>query len=383
MTTSTRLTSLFLAVLLSILAPIGSASLTYDMATGNQSGFDVNTSEADTNPTNYPGKGEVWTYPGFVGRLNYLGEPTTFTFTNTGPQRTTNPKSMFYFTFQTTPDTSIYREFFLVGRAKGLYHNGNQHDFNNSNFTITTSGAQFVLTKGAGTETAEVGQIGYNTSGGSGTYNGSNAYSFKYPYKLIWLDITLIRTTNKNATTTRGYYESTITVNTASGVNTTLQLFAEYNPRTSQATPWNYYFGVENLLPASFPFSQLLAKNTVANSLIVGNLKYYSTDDTAKVSFASNTAGNQTDFRLTSTTGSDWFAYTLVFDPTLPNTAATAITSATTYFPATQTSVASPVGGSNTGYFMEGEVRIYVNANLFPLSGLYSSYIYCFLTKGN
>jgi hypothetical protein len=317
-----------------------------------------------------------------------MGEPTTMTFTNTGPQRTSSPNSMFYFTYQTGgSNTSRYREFFIVTRVKGLLQNGStQVDFNGKNFVVTASDDSIQVgnstTGGAGTETAEVGQIGYNTSGQSATYTGSNAYSYKYRYKVFWVDVILISTDKKNSTNTRGYYESTITANTTTGVNYTLQLMGEYNPRSSHAEPWNYYFGVEKVLPDNFPFSDLATKNTSANSLNVGSLRYYSTDDPAIVYFASDSQGTQTNFLLTSP-GAPSFAYSVVFDPTIPNTPASTILNTTTTFNSIETSVASPLGGSNSGHFLEGEVKIFVAPNLLPLSGNYSSTIYCCITRGS
>ncbi len=48
---------------------------------------------------------------------------------------------------------------------------------------------------GAGFEEVESGEEGYNIFGTKGTYNGFNGYN-KYPYKYVWMDVTLIRTSN-------------------------------------------------------------------------------------------------------------------------------------------------------------------------------------------
>ncbi|HKL59083.1 MAG TPA: hypothetical protein VJ863_04215 [Sphaerochaeta sp.] len=282
---------------------------------------------------------------------------------------------------------------FIVARPKGLFHGGGQDDFANRNFVVSSSGGFFDLTKGAGTEPAVIGQTGYNTSGGSGTYNGSNAYSFKYPYSVIWIDVTLIRT-NQNYLSTRvwwwreyhyGYYETSFTVATDSdrAVHYTLQLSAQYEP-TGSNNLWEYYFGIENLLPSSFPFSNLANKNSSSNTLTVGKVRYFSSNDTASLKFASNAAGTQTNFLLSSP-GVPSFAYSVVYAPTRGEAplVQTTITSSTAAFNSINTTVGSPIGGSNTGNFIEGEVRIFVAPNLLPLSGTYTSNIYCILTRTN
>ena len=277
---------------------------------------------------------------------------------------------------------------FIVARPKGLFHGGGQDDFANRNFVVSSSGGFFDLTKGAGTEPAVIGQTGYNTSGGSGTYNGSNAYSFKYPYSVIWIDMTLIRTDTSSGTSNRGYYETSLVVSTetletqAPGAHYTLQLTGEYNPRSSHSDPWDFYFGIENLLPPTFPFSSLATKNSLSNALTVGNVRYYSTYEPASLKFASNPEGTQTNFLLTSNGGPS-FAYTVVYAPTRPSGTTTTISGSTPAFSSVETTVSSPIGGSNTGNFIEGEVRIFVAPNLLPLSGTYTSNIYCILTRTN
>ncbi len=379
-----------------------SSELTFDMASGNMSGFDIGTNDSDYDPDNYPSKGEVWTYDGFVGRLNYRGAPARMTITNSGPIRTSSPNSRFYFTDTTNgSNPDHYREFFIVARAKGRYHGGGSHDFNSQNFVIESSGDSFIINSGAGSEQAEVGEIGYNTSGGSGTYNGSNGYSYKYPYSYIWIDMTLIRTNQNLLSQTTGpwwwprttyfygYYETAFTVTTqniqdsAPGVHYTLQLSAQYN-RSGSGNLWEYYFGIENLLPPTFPFSNLATRNSSSNALTVGKVRYYSTNDTASLKLASNAAGTQTNFLL-STPGTSSFPYSVVYVPTRGQAplVATTISSSTEPFNSINTTVGSPIGGTTTGNFIEGEVRIFVAPNLLPLSGTYTSNIYCILTRTN
>ena len=75
---------LILIMLLLLPSLAFAAELTFDMASGKQTGFEVNARDSDFNPNNYPNKGEVWSYHGFIGRLDYRGEPAKVTITNTG-----------------------------------------------------------------------------------------------------------------------------------------------------------------------------------------------------------------------------------------------------------------------------------------------------------
>lgn len=139
--------SLILMLLISLMLPcmMFAVELTFDMASGKQSGFEVNARDSDYNPSNYPFKGEVWSYHGFVGRLDYRGAPARMTITNAGLTRPSpnNNKFNFIYNTNTTINTSRYREFFIVARAKGLYHGGGQQDFNGKNFVVTSSGGGF------------------------------------------------------------------------------------------------------------------------------------------------------------------------------------------------------------------------------------------------
>jgi len=163
----------------------------------------------------------VWSKSGFIGRLLYLGEPCTFTFSNIGPVASYTSNNRFYFTLNNdgTPNTGVWREFFLVTRAKGITHGGSQHDFSSINSVIANNSGSFILNVGAGTELASVGEVGYDTNRNSGVYTGTNAFRYKYPYSAIWIDVTLIRTTSARSSTTRGYYESHIQITTGGGLS--------------------------------------------------------------------------------------------------------------------------------------------------------------------
>ncbi len=225
---------IFVSLLLLVLAPyLYSGELTYDKAgLGTGSGIgalsDFNVNTADDSPY----LANIWLNPGFIGRLDYQGEPAEFIFTSLTPARL--PKFAFVFlNANGTYNTGRYREFFLVVRAKGLYHNGGQYNFTSQNIEIINSGEGINLSQGAGTEPAVIGQTGYNTSGGSGICAEGNAYQYKYPFKYIWIDVTLIRTNTSSGTSNRGYYEAIVSVTAQNyltkdqGANYTLQLSGE------------------------------------------------------------------------------------------------------------------------------------------------------------
>ncbi len=200
------LVSLILLVIFILLAiPLFSAELTYDMATGKISGFDLANPDSPDTPSSYANATEVWQNNGFVGRLNYRGEPTTLTFSNTGSVATGTSNNRFYFTYDTNGTIKLnrWREFFLVTRVKGLYHNGGQHDYSGINTVVANNGGTVAITQGAGPEVVASGQAGFNSSGAPGTYNGSNGFKYKYKYQYIWVDVTVILT-NEKKTSTKG-----------------------------------------------------------------------------------------------------------------------------------------------------------------------------------
>lgn len=320
------LTSLFL--LFFFCTPLlFSAELTYDMATGKISGFDLKDPDNPFTPASYANATEVWTKPEFVGRLNYRGEPTTLTFNNTGEIATGTSNNRFYFVYNTNGDIRLnrWREFFLVTRVKGLYHNGAQHDFSGINTVVANNAGTVAITQGAGPELVASGQSGYNSSGTAGTYNGSNTFRYKYKYQFIWVDVTVILT-DKKKNLNKGYYTTQITASSTTGVNYTMMLIGERDPRNNQGEPSAFYFGVESLVTNPFPYADLFSKNSLGNSLLVGKLRYFSLDDSANVRFASNLAGDAIVFTLKSV-GAQPVPYSVVFDPTAPNTPATPICS--------------------------------------------------------
>jgi len=368
--------SLFIAI------PLFSAELTYDMATGKITGFDLASPDDPDTPSSYVNSTEVWMQDGFVGRLNYRGEPTILTFSNTGDIATGTTYNRFYFTYDTNGTIKLdrWREFFLVTRVKGLYHNGVQHDFSGINTVVANNGGTVPITQGAGPELVAISESGYNSSGASGIYDGSNGFMYKYKYQFIWVDVTVILTRQKK-NLDRGYYKTQFTANSTSGVNYTMTLIGEKDPKNNQTEPSAFYFGVESIVSNPFPYTNLFDKNTLGNSLLVGRLRYFSLDDSANVRIAANSIGTLTNFTLQSV-GATSVPYSLAFDPIAPNTSAVQITSSYTTFDSAYLPTISPIDGSSTyGNVLEGEVRIFVAPETYPVSGTYSSTIYCILTQ--
>ncbi|MBI9096177.1 MAG: hypothetical protein JEY71_15020 [Sphaerochaeta sp.] len=379
---TTAIIIVLIALSLSCALPLFSAELTYDMATGKITGFDLSNATSYNTPSSYENSTEVWMQDGFVGRLNYRGDPTTLTFSNTGDNATGSSNNRFYFTYDTNGVIKLnrWREFFLVTRVKGLYHNGTQHDFSGINTVVAHDGDPVAITQGAGPELVAPGQSGYNTSGISGTYNGSNTFKYKYKYQYIWVDVTVIQTSQKR-NLFKGYYKTQFTANSTTGVNYTMILVGERDPRNNQTEPSAFYFGVESIIANPFPFEELFSKNTLGNSLFLGRLRYFSLDDSATVRFSSDFGGSLTTFTLQSA-GAPPVPYSLVFDPTAPNTSAVQITSSSTIFYSAYLPTISPIDGSSTeGNVLEGDLRIFIAPYTHPLSGTYTSTIYCILTQ--
>jgi len=352
------------------------------MATGKITGFDLASPDDPDTPSSYVNSTEVWMQDGFVGRLNYRGEPTILTFSNTGDIATGTTYNRFYFTYDTNGTIKLdrWREFFLVTRVKGLYHNGVQHDFSGINTVVANNGGTVPITQGAGPELVAISESGYNSSGASGIYDGSNGFMYKYKYQFIWVDVTVILTRQKK-NLDRGYYKTQFTANSTSGVNYTMTLIGEKDPKNNQTEPSAFYFGVESIVSNPFPYTNLFDKNTLGNSLLVGRLRYFSLDDSANVRIAANSIGTLTNFTLQSV-GATSVPYSLAFDPIAPNTSAVQITSSYTTFDSAYLPTISPIDGSSTyGNVLEGEVRIFVAPETYPVSGTYSSTIYCILTQ--
>lgn len=158
-------------------------------------------------------------------------------------------------------------------------------------------------------------------------------------------------------------------------------LIGERDPKNNQNQPSAFYFGVENIVENNFPFALLFNKNTLGNSLLVGRLRYFSIDDSANIRFSSDAGGSSTSFTLDSA-GVASVPYSVVFDLTAPNSVAVQITSSSTLFDSAYMPTISPIDGTATdGNVLEGDILIFIATDTYPLSGTYSSTIYCILTQ--
>lgn len=376
----------FFLVLSILLSSLLAGELTYDMATGKISGFQLTNPTIPFSPISYENSTEVWQTDGFVVRLNYRGDPTTLTFTNTGPEARFTTFNRFYFTYNTdgTSRRNRWREFFLVTRCKGLYHNGNQHDYSGENSVVAYNEGTVAITKGAGPEEILSGEHGYNLIGEFGLYDGSNGYKFKHTYQYIWVDITIILTdqTRPEDDLVNGYYITEFTATDPTGLSYTLNLLGE-NPPLSGTPPSSFYFGIEKTIAHIFPFEELRYKNSMTNSLKVGTVRYFSLTDSVIIEFSSRRNRKRTNFRFTSDEGNpvQYCPYYVVFDPTVPNDGATPIDAQGIEFGSIETYAVSPIDGRLTySNILEGDICIYVDANCFPMAGMYQSTIYCFIT---
>ncbi|MDY0244922.1 MAG: hypothetical protein RBQ89_08900 [Sphaerochaeta sp.] len=368
-------------IVLSHITLFGNA-ITYDIATGTLQDFAINYNDNPEDPSAYMNSTPVWDHPGFLGRLIYTGEPTQLTFFNHGP---TTGGSRFYFTgtdWSAQSSTGYYREFFIVARAKGLRHSPSnaQHDFSQSNTVITGPGQMVDIPYGAGNETVQVGQLGYNAQGQRAVFNGSNGYQYLYPYSHIWIDLTIIRTRTANRSRLITYYESALCIQSDEEASVLLTLSGEDNKGWGWGQmPESFSFSIEKTVEDGFPFSWLQQTSTIYNALEIAKVIYRAEDSAASIRFASDATGYQSQFFFRNQYG-DVFPFSLAFDATKPNRTVVPITSSQTFETAVQ-SVTSPIDGNSTHqmHVLEGGVKAYLPIYQNPPMGLYSSTVYVFV----
>jgi len=356
-----------------------SDSLSYDMATGTLDDFNVNTRDNPRNPHQYKNGTEVWTKSGFVGRVVYTGPPTTLSFTNTGPDATGTSNSRFYFT--SLSSTAHWSEFFLVLRAKGLRHDNVQHDFSGINTVVEHPEETITILHGGGLEEVAVGEEGYNVDGAKDEYDGSNGYKYQYPYKYIWVDVTLIRPqilSHNYWYLNTGYYESEITVTAQSGISHILRLSGIHRSASGDPPPF-YSFGVTKTIDDPFPFSELEGRMTTTQALKVAEVSYTSSNTAATIHFAANAAGTSDPFSFHCEGSS--FPYYLAFKATNPNRSVEQVAPGQTF--ATEIKpVQSPIDLTFLDmHVLVGDLKIYLPANqVNPAEGVYTATVYCFVT---
>lgn len=357
-------------------------TLTHDISTGSLTGIDVSGSDSPNYPGGYTGATEYYETHTFLGRVVYAGPPTTFTFSNAGPTARYAYNNRFYFTYVQSDGTSVttrWREFFLVTRAKGMRHGPGdvQHDFSGVNTPVANEGGTITIPYGAGSEEVAVGETGYNTNGVQGTYDGTNSFKYRYPYRHIWVDVILIRTNTSRSLRT-GRYESQFTVTTSLG-NSLLVQVAGYYGNPSYEAPPSFHFKLEKTIEDDFPFSRLSSCTSPANSLPVGICVYHAEEYPATIRFAADRAGTSDSYLLRNEAG-EIFSYRLAFDATNPDRGPVAATLGTSFATSSST-VYSPLDGTtNHLQVLEGTVNIYLPTPTYPHEGRYTSTIYCLIT---
>lgn len=147
--------------------------------------FDVSQADNPDNPTLYINTSvQVRDMPGYVGSIKYIGPSTDLIFTQIP---STNP-NMLYFTHNS--DSSLFSEYFLVGKVRAL---------KNDNTFVTFGNANTIIADNTGTVSVPVN---------SGTIN-----LIRQPYKYVLVDLALIRKNQaRQDMLPRGDYASNITV---------------------------------------------------------------------------------------------------------------------------------------------------------------------------
>jgi hypothetical protein len=384
-----RALAFVLTIILFSFSTLCAESLYHDLSTGSLSVWDlagtapkdadVNSGAIATlaNGTDY----STSSYGGFLGRLIYQGEGTILTVLNGGPVASSS-NGRFYFT--AIARLTRWREFVIVLRVKGFTQSGATIDFVGTNHVISAPGQGIPLV-GAGNETVAIGEPGYNTTGGGPVvYNGSNGYLYKYRFKYLYINTTLMRT-EKVLDYKKDFYETYIEF-IGTGVHAVISKPGRRDNPAGIA-PMSYAFGVERAAATVIPFSELMSRTSMATSYLAGYVRYLSSDWRARIYFASNAEGTAADFRFSATVNgiNRNFPYYVVFVPLQPTGVTMTIHAATITFPTTasKVTVSSPISGTNSVYVLDGELRIFVPTGMTMSSvpaEIYSSTIYCFLT---
>ncbi len=340
--------------------------------------------DSPSQPNQYKNSNEYYTKPGFFGRLVYQGGPATFTVSNIGPEANGTQDNRFYFTLNDrgTASKNHWREFFIVVRAKGYDQSGGTtpHFVHSQNAVIENNNGTFSIDVGAGEEEAEIGCIGYNTNRQSGLYDGSNQYRYKYPYRVIWFDMTIIRTNESRNISIlaggAGFYETHFSITSNTGLTSTVHLGGKYSPTGSRAFDV-YQLTIEQVYHSPIPFNLISERTSVATALEIATIRYVSDSDKARVIISSDALGNSTDFAFTGDGGKS-FDFKLAFQPTLPVGSIQPITPTEKSFSTTPTKepVGSLVGSTFKAYRLEGVIKLYIEEDTVPMPGRYSSTIY-------
>lgn len=403
---------MLLLLLTASLVSVFPGSLSYEPASGGLSGFNVHRGDGSSaTPSTWENKDtvgigsnakEAWDNPGYIGRILYTGGPTNFRIDNFGTSKS-GGTSVFCWD-QITGTDKGFTGYYLVFRAKGLKHgdNSTHHKITNHKTVVTSGGflagseSAYWLPQGAGTDLAANGETGYASDGTSGTYNGSNKYVYKYPYRVIWIDVTMFHTVTDSQRKSRtsanhswsgtrvweglsqvytpyvGQYSTQfgITSTTDASLSAHLTLFGSYN----QTTPSDpaYFMTITKKYHQPVPFATIESA-TASAPLEIGTISYTSLGGAAKIYFRDPAGG--ADFKFTNAQSS--ISYNLLFRSVVPSGSPVLISSPTTGFTSVASTIISPVGGeTQQGQKLEGNLEIYLKpSDNPPFPGRYSTTI--------
>lgn len=365
-----------------------SASLVWDSAGGEGELGQLNIGSADSPSTSSSYiNGDHYLKDGFLGRFVYEGPATDLVFTNMLASPSGGGSSLYY---TKTDNINRWRRYFMVATLVAFDHNKNRvsirKDASAQNTIIENSQDELAIVSGAGTDEYNTSDPtyagGYNAQGVFG--NGST-YKYVYPYKVYWIDLTVIRSSNANSLN-NGVYESQVRIaDTRNGISMSLILGGYRGSAISN--PEQFSFSINRVCPDSVPFGELAQKNSSANSYLVGYVTYQSVERRAQVKFASNYTGDQVNFLFRNVTyPTDTIPYQVGFKSITPSTNIVTISSASNSFASTTSKVAvtsTIYGETENQYLLTGEIRIWVNSSITefsPPSGAYTTNIYCIVT---
>ncbi len=350
-------------MLLASVSTVSADTFIYEQRDGSHTGFNINAADTTANPivsstaiSSYA-SGDHTSLDGYIGRYVYTGSGTTLEVQNQGVIPDGQSAESFYYTWNGymatreegiifLVDNSSWRRVFYTARVKGIRHDDSVIDINGVNTLITSSLDTIDLTDGAGNETVGIGEDGYDASGNPGVYDGTNGYSYLYPYRSLYFDLAVIRVDessnlgssnffknlfkseykwykdyyNESLANQIVYYKDTLTMK-GGGISQVLALEGFQIPgsetEVSAYTPPAYSFSIEKRAPDLIPFNELRQKTALSNSYLAGYLRFSSTDVSGTVGFYADPIGTSTDFTFTATVNGDptGFGYYVIFDP--------------------------------------------------------------------
>ncbi len=393
-----RVIALLLFTVWSITAILAN-SLLFEIVTGSLTGLELDANHSSSNPEVNPYQiqnytyGEYWSTDGFLGRYVYRGDPIDLTVTTLHPSPSTwNNGRFYYFHINSsgTNDLNSWKEYVLLFRIKGQLHTGGTSDFTGANIIIESPGEQIHIPVGAGDETVQTGEAGYDAQGNAGIFDGSNGFFYRYPYAYLWIDVTVLRTTqeyNISRRRVRGYYDSSVHI-VGNGIDKNLVIEGYVRTGSNTMNPDTYSFGMQRIAPEMIPFTDLMGKSTLTNSYLAGHVSYNSSETSGSVGFYADSSGTSTDFTFTSTVSGVPVSipYFVLFDPIIcGNTISPVLVSSmNNTFTTDYRTVYSPVDGQQSvDHVLTGDIRLIVHpgitATSFPAAS-YSSTIYAVFT---